>query len=971
MKRQLSLVLASSMVLSTVSTSTIFAAGADEINAPGAISGIYSQPSMVQTAYIQLNDIEGSSAGSQFVFTLTGADFDSTAQAAMEAVFGTTNFKTEVVGNVATVTFKADFTSQSAAAIIGADYKVPLKYKATTAGGAVTVAVQDEAGAFVGSTAALELVAPVTDLPVANSTNQVINQTSVAYSTEAGDDLFATINIYDSQHRAGSMYQLTIVNGTFDQDSSIDTPNKTYKLGAEFLMSSGTSTTATGYEGLAGQNAQYDTSISGNVATTVVERASTLTNGVAGDSGKVFSMNVPFSVTDPTQPTYVIVKSLTSPDVALNNGKQVYLTSGNLATNGITTTVTPATQANLTSTNKNGVVKFSGVEKGDIKNGVYTMTLPQGYTWNVSNIADGKHHVFTNATGTVDFDGDSSQQDNTAKVALGLSNNNRTLRFELSNYTDLTNVISGSLSITGLGVYNNTGKYDQDVDVTITGDRTNEYERTTAKIAKFGSFKVNATVLEDPTTVQSGLKNLTDYSVYKSSNRVSTNTKDVTDYTSYYSELLTAPIKISENITESFRGGDLVVTMPEGVHVSGLKPYLKDGVYYKNLVNNIYAVIDDTDAVTSGQEFQYIEFGTKNGLDTITFKDVDASTTTSKFEFYFQLELYTDIDFEGDVVPTLSSGTNVYDVVAPFEIGKVATMNSVISVDTEIKESLVGYTNQKVADIKVTEEEGDILEVGDVYTFILDDIYNDAENADYYFLNTGKISTSSDKLEVELRYNKDDRAIEVEILNNTSKDPVSFTISNIEVYSDRTVPTFNGEDEVQIRTTSEYVIQEDHHDDYIRFVNEYTQLQEGTNGFNQDVQIGLGATQATLADGTKVDLYGASYISADGNTMMPVKGTGFALGLAAEDIVYDSAAKMATFFLPGGKIAQIQANVSYATVDGVRIPLLDAKGNLVTPVIKDGRFYLPLRAAAKTVFGVETQFDAATKAVTLNPSVAK
>ncbi len=58
--------------------------------------------------------------------------------------------------------------------------------------------------------------------------------------------------------------------------------------------------------------------------------------------------------------------------------------------------------------------------------------------------------------------------------------------------------------------------------------------------------------------------------------------------------------------------------------------------------------------------------------------------------------------------------------------------------------------------------------------------------------------------------------------------------------------------------------------------------------------------------------------------------------------------------------------VPYATINSMKIPLVDASGNLVSPAVKDGRFYLPLRAACNTIFGVEVEWVQNNQAVIVN-----
>ncbi len=977
MKRKLALLMAGTMVLSTVSTSTIFAATATDVATKGEVNTAFTQAGAKSTFKVTLNNIEAVAGNTDgFVFTLGGTTFFDDASTAgddaalsIKAAFDTaiaSSSSVVVTMNAdrtqATVNFTGDLTSRAAVAAntVGVDVTVPVDYTSLGYNSPVkpTLTVANTAGTVLVN----EAIAAAGTVPSANypatKLGAVLNSASGDKNQVILIEDKAGYNGSTTALKAGDLFKLELVNATWDNDGTIELPTAvagtTSKLNVapEYVMSNTN-----------GANNRYQLPAETTAANQTIYEAqpNNVTNNTAiveilSTVDDEFLMNIPYQITDPTQPVAIKVTGLNSTNPTLYNGFTLPLTAGYTANEGVKTTVKKATQNTLNETKKDGSVTFTG-GTDEIKDGVYTLSLPSGYTF--SNSEDTLNMLnnvaFTNASATVDFDGTSRD----GRYELGLSDNRRSISFELIDYKSGSTVIDGSFMIKNLGVINSTGRYGTDVPVTISGSNSTDYDKTTGTIANFSTFKVNFTA-DTATKIQAGKQEKETYSYVDSNGK----TQTTIDYSIIDNTQNTATMTITESIPNSFRGGDLVVTLPsEDFIVTGISDVSKVADSKTTLDYTTTHEVVDTNGKTH-DVYDYITF-TDN---TVTFKNVVSASQGETFKIKFKLEIATDIDYEGDVPATLSAGPNSVDLITPVEVKTVADVNSVISVDTEVSEALVGYTNQPTADIVVTEEEFGMFENSDVYTFELNDNYNVTDDA-YGFLQGYTVTPSSDDLDLITWYKNG--VIFVEIDSNISKDPVSFTISDLEVYSNRSVPTYNGTNDVFVEVASDDTIQYHHtKDGYVRFVNEYTEGNEivANNGYNKDVQITLGGNQATLSDGTKVDLYGTPYISADGNYMAPVKGFAYALGLEPEDIVFDNEAKIATFFLADGTVAQIQAGNKYATVNGQNIPLIDANGNIVTPVIKEGRFYLPLRATSKTIFGVEVDYNTADKSVVLNPS---
>lgn len=636
-----------------------------------------------------------------------------------------------------------------------------------------------------------------------------------------------------------------------------------------------------------------------------------------------------YKVTDESAPTYV---KITSVNVAgFQEVKRVQLTNpGQTAANNVT--VTAATSQNLSYATGGKIVINSdfvgGIDAGD----KYTITLPSGYKFDDVY----KDNVVVKNSSKEDF------KNNTVK----LSTDRRTITVTVdSDYEDQDDAaFGGIIEISGLNVNNTTSDYNKDINVTVKKGSKTLAEK---KIARFNSYGITAKVTtaeKDMPKINAGVKTAEYTNLDKDGNTTSSSALILDGTAKDDSE--TAKIKISENIANSFRGGDIIVTLPEGVEITDV------------------VIEDDTEYLNDGDYTFEVDEDDKNILTIKNLAKANANDTDTKpFVLEFSLEIQTPADFDGDVTATVSGGKNTVDVVKEINVGTIATVKSVVGVEAKLSEVKVGYTNQDAADIVISEKEAGVFEDGEVITIKLTDdfgkyVYN-------YGFTDADVEVTSGDAEIDFEVEDDEIVITIESID--SKNPIELTVKNVEVFSDRNVPTYNGSDAIQYSVTSSENLTVAAEGDYIKFVSELSQ-DVATAAYNKDVVITLNGTSATLADGTKVDLYGAPYISADGNYMAPVKGFAYALGLQPEDIVFDSEAKIATFFLADGSVAQVQAGNKYATVNGQNLPLIDANGNIVTPVIKEGRFYLPLRACAKTLFGVDVSYNSNDKSVVLNPT---
>ncbi len=645
---------------------------------------------------------------------------------------------------------------------------------------------------------------------------------------------------------------------------------------------------------------------------------------------------------------------------------------------GITATITPATQLSQVRTSGAAVTLTENIQGQFKPNSTYSITLPTGYYFD--NVAPSQFTTInTNAFLQAKAGTDWQVTGNVIEYSQPASNK-IDIHFSSDyapNYT--VSSLGSVLSLSGLVINNSSGSFNNDVYATVYGNGISQ----SGKIAYFGSFGLKAEVIGTPTTIPSGT-NAQNYVLFGNMATAPTATTTVKDYTvTSNSDSLTNTLRITENIPASFRGGDVTVTFPEGVTVTGLDVLgasantLLSGIDPSNdtVAKDVIAAPGGYTTITSptytgleanqGQAYKYITFSDNK----VTFRGLSSSSDTAVIDLKVQFELSASNDFSGDVVGVLTS-SNTTDVATPVQTGVLATFEDVIDVETTVSDLQVGLSSQRAGDVTITENKPYTFKSGETFTLKLDDKYASAG----YGISSAKVDVTGGNLAVS----------DVTINNrNTSNSSISFRVngittgtelgqilvSDVYVYSDRSVPTYVEGNAVKLNISSTESLQVPIVEDYIRFNAETTNNNNNNNvvenQLNENVILYMGRDVAYVGD-TTVNLLGTPYISADGNAMVPVKGIGYALGIAESNVIYDPVEKSATFVLPNGKMAQIRDGASYAVINGMKLPLIDAGGQLVSPVIRDGRFYLPLRATCNTVFGVEVTWLQDSNAVIVN-----
>ncbi len=674
----------------------------------------------------------------------------------------------------------------------------------------------------------------------------------------------------------------------------------------------------------------------------------------------------------PTSGSGVITATVTDTNLPGMTTSAIPLSRSIENATGVSASITAGKQESQVRAKDASVTLTENVQKQFLPNTTYTIALPTGYyfdsvapaqlsTLNTSATVQAKAGSQWATTGNVIEYSQPSKE----KIEIHFSND------YVPNYSVST--LGSVISISGLVVNNSAGNWNSDVLATVYGNGVSQ----TGKIANFGTFSLKTETIGTPTKINAGTS-AQNYVVYGKTSTTPSAIKRVEDYTITANPTsLTNTLRITENIPGSFRGGDVTITLPEGVNVTGLKVVSATANTLVSGVNLADPTVSQT-AMTAPSGYFDISSPTYTGFEANTgskFKYVDfddnkvtikglASTDPAKvIDLKLQLEVSADNDFKGDVVGTITS-SNTIDIATPVTSGVLATFSDVVDVTTSIKNLQVGLSSQKANDIVIRENASNTFRGGETFTIKLQDEFSSLG----YGITSAKVAVTGGNLYVNdvtiNNKNTSDSTITFTVNGvTTGTDLGEITISDVMVYSDRSVPVYSNGTAVNVKVSSTDTLQVPIEEEYIRFVSELPNMNE--NNLNQNVVLYIGQSVAYVGD-TTVNLLGSPYVSADGNTMVPVKGIGYALGIPETNVIYDPAQKQATFVFPDGKIAQIKNGSSYAIINGAQVPLIDANGKLVTPVIKDGRFYLPLRATCKTVFGVEVEWVADKNAVVVN-----
>ena len=370
------------------------------------------------------------------------------------------------------------------------------------------------------------------------------------------------------------------------------------------------------------------------------------------------------------------------------------------------------------------------------------------------------------------------------------------------------------------------------------------------------------------------------------------------------------------------------------------------------------------DAMKDGDEFSIPK-------DTIAVKDNEKA----KIEMIFKVTAAAD--FTGDVeVKVEGSGVDGNDLSTT-----IATVQAPFTVTSKTNEVAIDYRNVSINDIVVTEADAGLLKKDKA-------IVLRAENMTF----EDNLETS---VEGDLTIDKVDVKngdIRIKIDKASSSEPSVITLSNVQLYLDRTLPA--GDYKLEAVPTSVYgdtrngatgtadndegffynfVDDKDDYDkyktagfdvdsvvmkaDFVKVVTAGRDQDDST--FTTKIVVPIGANEITAGD-KKIALDSPAYITGKGYTMLPVRAITEALSGVAT-VRWDDSTKTCTISF-GQRIISMTVGKETMNINGVETALQ------APPEITNERIFLPLRdlGYALGLNDSKIGWDAATSTATLN-----
>ena len=367
-------------------------------------------------------------------------------------------------------------------------------------------------------------------------------------------------------------------------------------------------------------------------------------------------------------------------------------------------------------------------------------------------------------------------------------------------------------------------------------------------------------------------------------------------------------------------------------------------------------VIDGADVTTASikdiggtlYDLDYDEDGDLADDGEFSFKVKD----TDLDELEFEMKIFTDVNKDGAV--TLTAESRDFDDLT-VDVAEVTPAYTVeVSKVTEIKkgESLA------TADIVIKEAKAGMFETDQFLVLSLNDNYSDGLvfGSDYELAFTNNMDADDDLVSTEGTSRGDKNTLVLEITDASNKEAGTITISDVlvnvsgsEVDGIKDLETFlvtadDLDEAIELSTGEEE--DADYAVAYVNVVKEY--------GVTATTTVFVIGSKAYTVNGVAMTANEAPYVAGKGYTMLPVRALAESLGLKAD---WNSNTKTATFS-NDSKVASVTLGSDTMYVNGTPIPL-NAKAE-----IKNGSTFIELRSLA-SAFGVELQWDAATKTVTI------
>jgi len=419
----------------------------------------------------------------------------------------------------------------------------------------------------------------------------------------------------------------------------------------------------------------------------------------------------------------------------------------------------------------------------------------------------------------------------------------------------------------------------------------------------------------------------------------------------------TLAVIVSENVANSINTGrKMTFTFPEGVKVTTGYYHPDKGYDYAEGIGGTGIYEKDDSDKDAWDKVNSYDYEIKNNV--VTIKNMDITGGKAKMTFAFNLAISPEFSGDVDVVV----GGAALDNEQTLTVAKVVPG---FTVEADLNEVAIDYRNVAATNIVIKEAEPGVFEDGEHIHLAVENMQ--FEKGMDYEVTAGDIEV--DKINVDTR----DGFICVEIKEESVKAAGEITLSNVQLYLDRSLPAGDydlialcdeysdlfASTQLNRKADTTYFDIDDVTmvKGYIKVVTAGRDVDDSTFTTKIVVPVGSYSIKAGEKD-IAIDV--PAFINADGYTMMPLRAVVEALSGTAI-VTWDNDTKTATVLF-GARVISMTIGQKSMKINGVDVAMLAA------PVIVESRTFLPLRDLGYALGLNESQvnWDAETKTATLN-----
>jgi len=411
-------------------------------------------------------------------------------------------------------------------------------------------------------------------------------------------------------------------------------------------------------------------------------------------------------------------------------------------------------------------------------------------------------------------------------------------------------------------------------------------------------------------------------------------------------------------------------------------------------VNIVQAEFTNTRNIVDSSELENTTFRNTNRNEgnvringnTLTITGLTTSggaNTTNRAAFDMDLWLTIESGFTGDIELEMSNANRDRDN----EVVVIASAISPIDVIADVTTVRVGYQFVPVGNFRIVETVPGALVAGEqVFVSISDDRHSDIQIASGFDweITDGDLRVRNVRTGTNLNLwdnsNRNNVNLSFEVDRESSR-PSEIEFSNVQirmsnqvqanhdanydlvVWGPAVAANFDG-----VRTENNREVDRNFFGEpgiRTEFIT-VAGAGQAEGALNQNVQITTDSNTIVIGDRT-VTMDTAAFVSEESSSLMlPVRFVAEALGLTAENVIWDAATSTVTIDA-GARIIQFQTNSDVMIINGAQVPMLNAAGQSVRSEVRDDRAFLPVRALSQAL-NVDIEWNAETSTATINPN---